>query len=396
MSSIRSVVLAVALLMSGSLAQAAEIKIVPGDFIVLNPTNPDKGYSDFLIHSIVLATGAHETLRLMSLEVDVIANGHTLLTRSILPDEMVGTSRFLASAPIPEFVDGQLLDPDGLAGLFGRPVTFAQAASMAPSQALIAARLHFSVGFVPDTVRVSATLSNAQGSPVTEEATVPIRVYKSPIVYRPPLNGTWMMQALPGVQSHHRFNPSTEYAVDFFKQGPDGHVAHGDIADARNFYGYGAPVMAAAPGTVVAVIADQVQDRAALLRKPGEPLDAFLSRVDAFHMVSMKRNFRAANAGNLVTIRHEAAGVIEYSSYGHLKTGSVRVKLGDRVLQGQVIGEVGDTGDSAAVHLHFQVNAGPDAFTSKSLPAVLIGLNGVDDNREPGLLVTTSDEQSRF
>jgi murein DD-endopeptidase MepM/ murein hydrolase activator NlpD len=288
-----------------------------------------------------------------------------------------------------------MLNANGLNGLFGRHTGFATSLSMAPSEVLLATRLHFSVGFVPDAVRAIATLAGANGVR-TVAASVPVRLYTSSIVYRSPLEGEWLMQAVPGVQSHHRFNPPTEFAVDFFKIGPDGHVVHGNPLNAWNFYGFGAPVMAAAAGTVVAVIADQVQDRASLVRKPGEPLDAFLERVDNFHMTAMKRNFRGANAGNIVTIRHEKDGAVEYSSYGHLKSGSVRVKAGDRVAQGQIIGEVGDTGDSAEVHLHFQINAGPDAFTSKSLPAAFTDLHGLDGNDEIGRLETTEAGEIRF
>jgi murein DD-endopeptidase MepM/ murein hydrolase activator NlpD len=144
--------------------------------------------------------------------------------------------------------------------------------------------------------------------------------------------------------------------------------------------------MAAADGTVVTVISDQVQDRQALLPKPGESDDSFYARVGRYHMQQMQKNFRAANAGNLITIRHEANSAVEYTSYGHLKAGSARVKVGDRVRQGQVIAEVGDTGDAAAVHLHFQVNAGPDAFTSKSLPAVLTDQTNVSGDL--GYIVT--------
>ncbi len=341
-------------------AETADIRIVPADFIVLNPTNPDKGYSDLLVHTIAIATGANEAATLTSLQVQVLSKGHRVLTRDVSPEEMTGGTQFLAGAPIKEFVTGQLLNERGLDGLFGRPVAFANSPTMPASQALLAMRLYFSVGFEPDEVRVVARLSGAAGEK-TVSASVAVRSYKSPIVYRAPLAGQWLMQAIPGVQSHHRFNPSTEFAVDFFKLGPDGHMVHDDKLKAANFYGFGAPVMAAADGTVVAVI-----------------------------MAGMKKDFRAANAGNLVTIRHEKDGVVEYSSYGHLRTGSVHVKPGDRVAQGQTIGEVGDTGDSAAVHLHFQVNVGPDAFTSKSLPATFSNLSGVDANDELGRLVTTA------
>jgi hypothetical protein len=372
-------------------AEATDIRVVPADVIVLNSTNPDKGYSDFLVHTIVIATGSHESATITSLRIEVRSKGHRVITREVSPEEMIADTHSLASAPIKEFVTGQLLNARGLVGLFARPIALANSATMAPSQALLVTRLYFSVGFEPDEVSVIATFAGPKAEQ-SVQASVPIRSYKSPITYRAPLAGQLLMQSFPGagVENHHRFNPSTEFAIDFFKLGPDGHTVHGDKLDARNFYGFGAPVMAAADGTVVTATSNQVQDRAALVRKPDEPRDSFFKRVDEFHMESMKKDFQTANAGNLITIRHEKDGVVEYSSYAHLKTGSVRVRPGDHVVQGEIIGQVGDTGDSAAVHLHFQVNAGPDAFTSKSLPVVFSNLSGVEGNDEPGRLVTTA------
>ncbi len=349
---------------------AADVRVAPGDYIVLNPVNPDKGWSDILIHTIGIATAPNETLTLDGMTVEVMSQGRAVLTRAVMPDEMISTSKDMASAPIPEFVEGQVLSADGLNGFFGRHVGFAASAMIVPSKALLFTRLHFSIGFPADAVRVVARLHGRDGKSVLAIATVPVHAYKPLIVYHSPLSGEWLMQAIPTEESHHRFNPSTEFAVDFFKLGADNEKTFGNSLDVNDHYGYGTPVKAAADGTVVAVISDQVQDRQALLPKPGESDDSFYARVGQYHMRQMQKDFRAANAGNLITIRHEANGAAEYSSYGHLKSGSVRVKVGDRVRQGEVIAEVGDTGDAAAVHLHFQVNAGPDAFTSKSLPAV--------------------------
>lgn len=376
------------LLLAATVSDAAEVKIVPADFIVLNPTNPDKGYSDLMVHAIIVATGARETATLKDLRVDVLAGGRAVLSREFMPDELLGGTQFLASAPFPEFVEGQVLNSKGLSGVLGRDVSFASSAAMGPSQALLAMRLHFSVGFHADAVRATATFTNGK----TASADVSVKRYSSAIAYAMPLSGQWLMQAIPGVQSHHRFNPSTEFAVDFFKLGPDGHLVHGDKIDANNYPGFGAPVSAAADGTVVAVIADQVQDRAALTRRTGEAPADFYKRVDAFHTMQMHKDFRAANSGNLITIRHQTGETVEYSSYGHLKSGSVRVKVGDVVKQGQIIGEVGDTGDSAAVHLHFQINACADAFTCKSLPVAFANMHAVDNNDEMARLVT-SDPQ---
>ena len=55
---------------------------------------------------------------------------------------------------------------------------------------------------------------------------------------------------------------------------------------------------------------------------------------------------------NQVTLRHPD-GV--QSRYVHLKKGSVKVKVGDQVSCGQLLGHVGSSGKSARPHLHFEV-----------------------------------------
>jgi hypothetical protein len=56
--------------------------------------------------------------------------------------------------------------------------------------------------------------------------------------------------------------------------------------------------------------------------------------------------------GNYVVIDH---GQGEFSLYAHLKPGSVRVKTGDQVKAGNVIGKLGSSGNSTEPHLHFQI-----------------------------------------
>ena len=60
-----------------------------------------------------------------------------------------------------------------------------------------------------------------------------------------------------------------------------------------------------------------------------------------------------------------------YAFYAHLKTGSVKVKVGDQLTTGQVIASLGNTGNSDAPHLHFQVMSTPDPLRSNGLPFVI-------------------------
>ena len=61
--------------------------------------------------------------------------------------------------------------------------------------------------------------------------------------------------------------------------------------------------------------------------------------------------------GNCVAIQH-ADGVV--SIYGHLKQNSVRMKVGDRVVQKQEIGKIGVSGSSFFPHLHFEIRTSID------------------------------------
>ena len=61
-------------------------------------------------------------------------------------------------------------------------------------------------------------------------------------------------------------------------------------------------------------------------------------------------------AGNNVTLRH---GPSLYSVYAHLQPASIRVKIGDVVEQGAVVGLCGNSGNSSEPHLHFQMQDGP-------------------------------------
>lgn len=80
--------------------------------------------------------------------------------------------------------------------------------------------------------------------------------------------------------------------------------------------------------------------------------------------------------GNYVAIKSNDGN---YQYYGHMHQNTLKVKVGDKVVQGQVIGKVGSSGRSTGTHLHFEVREGQDAYGSRVDP-----LNYVDkDNPRP-------------
>lgn len=91
--------------------------------------------------------------------------------------------------------------------------------------------------------------------------------------------------------------------------------------------------------------------------------------------------------GNHLIIKHSEN---EYSFYAHLIKGSISVKRGDKVLQGQVIGRCGHSGYSSEPHLHFHLQDKPDFFFARGLPVQFdnIRLNGREVKRA---FISTSD-----
>lgn len=78
------------------------------------------------------------------------------------------------------------------------------------------------------------------------------------------------------------------------------------------------------------------------------------------------------NPGNMVKIDHNNG---YFTRYLHLAYGTVKVKAGDRVKKGQVIGYMGNTGYSFGGHLHFEVWNGnnrinPTEYLDKDLPTI--------------------------
>lgn len=61
-----------------------------------------------------------------------------------------------------------------------------------------------------------------------------------------------------------------------------------------------------------------------------------------------------SNIGNFVTLEHVINGRVFYSSYFHLRQGSVPLTIGSRVEEGDVLGQVGNTGARTGTHLHVQ------------------------------------------
>ena len=175
---------------------------------------------------------------------------------------------------------------------------------------------------------------------------------RAPISVSPPLRGDKLLGFIAHgpVTIDDRLSHAQRYAIDFARlnQAGDGFF-DGDPQRNESYAIYGDEVFAAVAGTIVAMRNDMAENT-----PPIEP--PFTTFDDV--------------AGNRV-VQH--LGGNRYGLYAHLQPGSVRVSVGQRVEQGQVLGLVGNTGISSGPHLHFQVmdgSGGPSALDANGLPYV--------------------------
>lgn len=168
----------------------------------------------------------------------------------------------------------------------------------------------------------------------------------------------------PEAESLKATGNSSRYAYDFVIADADGNFFTGDGSKPADYFTYGQPVRASGDGTVVEAEADAP--------------DVWDGNM-------------AQEGGNHVVIKH-GDGV--YSLTAHMKKGSVKVKPGDRVHAGQIIGAAGASGWSLFPHVHFEVATGPwsKGYQSEGLPVRFVGIKrDLGDRRKADGWVDTGD-----
>ena len=69
-------------------------------------------------------------------------------------------------------------------------------------------------------------------------------------------------------------------------------------------------------------------------------------------------NGEPAGGGYIVRIKFKSNLKDFTASYMHLKKGSIKVAVGDKVEMGDVLAKSGNTGESTGPHLHFEIQRG--------------------------------------
>ncbi|MBN8246747.1 MAG: M23 family metallopeptidase [Verrucomicrobia bacterium] len=184
----------------------------------------------------------------------------------------------------------------------------------------------------------------------------PVDVHE-PVVIGPPLRGERFISAdgccdavrhtRAALPVNGRLRVAQRFAVDWEQLDDSGRLYSGPRGSLHSYTIYGREALAVADARVASVVDGRPE------QTPGRyPEGISLEEAD----------------GNSVILN---LGGGRYALYAHLQPGSLRVKAGDRVARGQVLGLVGNSGNSVAPHLHFHVMDGPSALDANGLPYLL-------------------------
>ncbi len=185
---------------------------------------------------------------------------------------------------------------------------------------------------------------------------VPVTVNRNPVVViSSPLRGDgWLASNGPSNTSIHRralipINGrafiSQRYAIDWVQLYPVGKTHRGDPKDNRNYRAYGAEIHAVADG-IVTETKDGIQQNIPN-EKPVVPIT--LETIGGNHVIMQ-------------------IGDGLFAFYAHMQPSSLRVKVGDKVRRGDVLGLLGNSGNSSEPHLHFHICNASSELACEGVP----------------------------
>ncbi len=166
---------------------------------------------------------------------------------------------------------------------------------------------------------------------------LPIHSYESDEVYtkntyQMPMAGEWFTfwGGTNELVNYHYAVASQRYAYDLVIVENDS-TFEGDPTKNESYYAFGEDVLAPYDGIVVSAENEIEYNTPTVDTNEIEPL------------------------GNHVILKHEHQ---EYSVIAHIQKGSLKVKEGDQVKAGDLLGSVGNSGNSSEPHIHFHVADG--------------------------------------
>lgn len=344
-------------------AAALEVRVHPGEVVYTYEVEAQRGLSNVQIQNIAVVQPDGGPVTIDSLEIQVIRDGQAVQTLLVPAADLEKSAQRMAALEAQGFL--KLYDFHFQTSRYLKGIRMSASRTLEPGTALVVTGKPLLLTGKTDSLAILVHGRDAAAKPTEARASLRVEAHRSPNEYVFPLPGISYIPVGADLQGPHRWVANEEFAFDIAALGGDGRTHKGTGARLDDYYGYGREVVAVADGEVVDVAAGATEANERL-RRPEETDADYDKRTRMAQDELLAKSYKGP-LGNYVVIRH-AGG--EFSHSVHLKQGSVRVKVGDKVTRGQVIGQLGHTGNSTEPHLHFQLTDGADPLYSRGLPIV--------------------------
>ena len=161
---------------------------------------------------------------------------------------------------------------------------------------------------------------------------------------RGPSNGSGHRRSIVALDGAARV--PQRFAIDWVKLGPDGRFFGADSTRNSDWHGYGDSVVAVAAGEVV-LVQDGIQENTPLSSRMAVEID------------------ETSATGNTVVVQ---LGTELFAVYAHLRPGSIAVTKGQKVSAGELLGQLGNSGNSLGPHLHFHLSTAVAPLAGEGRP----------------------------
>lgn len=337
------------------------VTINPADFIYIFDVNVDKGVYDINVQNIAITNKGKQDMEIDEVKIEALRNGSAIETAIITVSDINAKLESMKSL-VDQFDLDKLEFEFFSKAMLGNNPDLSFTNKLKSGQSVIFNDNYMSMAAVPDTIRITAKAKNASTENITAHADLEAKHEGAKNDYYFPLSGNWTVLNTPDPTTLHRWYTGEEFAYDFMKYGNGGYTCTGDCSKPEDYYAYGADVMAVADGEIVEVVGNL--DNVSPLPQPEESEESIAQR-RAQATAELINQGDKALAGNYVIIRHANE---EYSFYAHLIKDSIPVSAGDQVSAGDIIGKLGNSGNSTQPHLHFHVCDAPSPLMCRSIP----------------------------
>lgn len=196
---------------------------------------------------------------------------------------------------------------------------------------------------------VTVDAQDDAGQAVQAQWGAPLLYFEQQTTLHLPFQGTWWAIMGSDWTDLHKGEPvSQAFAIDFVKLGPNNNSFATDGLTNEDHFSFGQPVLAPAGGEVLVATTDMADN-------PPASLPASEALGD-----DPRRSF-----GNALFIAHSDG---EFSFLAHLQAGSIAVRSGEWVTQGQTVARCGNSGLSPGPHVHYHLQNGPHLYVDQGLP----------------------------